>query len=109
MIALVFGEQETSILVSTKHTDYQFVAKYLPHLKAALLSPDDLWDDALGSVLLASLLFPLPFVQGTGLGQCSHHSRRWFGLCSQKHSWSSSSLLAARLPEFLAVAMELCV
>lgn len=39
-----------------------FLSEYLPDLKGALLSPEDLWDEALGRVLLAFLLFPLAFV-----------------------------------------------
>lgn len=62
MIALVFGEHEQSTSGFHHTQTTNFLSEYHPDLKGAQLSPENLWDEALGRVLMAFLVFPVAFV-----------------------------------------------
>lgn len=112
MIALVFAEQEreTSILVSTKHTDYQFVVQ-VPSLfegSTTLSRGSSGWSSGQGSSGFPPVPTALCVGHRGGTGWPLFEKVVWFLLPGTPLEQATGSG-AARSPEFLAVAMKLRV
>lgn len=112
MIALVFSEQEreTSILVSTKHTDYQFVVQVpSPFEGSTTVSRGSLgWSSGQGSSGFPPVPTALCVGHRGGTGWPLFEKVVWFLLPGTPLEQATGSS-TARSPEFLAVAMKLWV